>query len=172
MRRIASVQKRNFKISFIFYLSISNLVGIRYSSTAEFIQRMSIGGPLIVLRKCQICDVMHLYGVWKVDFRHYCRPRDHMSHVTTNKMAIRPVWSESSLSAWRKLGSLATHLAHSEDSDQTVRMPRLIWVFVGRIAILLVLSCRGSIIRSVYWTKWVRYASTCDPDRRFSKYVD
>ena len=27
----------------------------------------------------------------------------------------RPVWSESSLSAWRKLGSLTTHWAHSKD---------------------------------------------------------
>ena len=39
-----------------------------------------------------------------------------------------PVWSESSMSA----GSLATHWAHSEDSDQTGRMRRLIWVFAGR----------------------------------------
>ena len=39
---------------------------------------------------------------------------------------------QSSLSAWRKLGSLATHWAHSEDSDKTGRMPRLIWVFAGR----------------------------------------
>ena len=41
-------------------------------------------------------------------------------HDKTNKVAVRPaktqislgsrlVWSESSLSAWRKLGSLATH---------------------------------------------------------------
>ena len=76
-------------------------------------------------------------------------------HDKTNKMSvrppktqlnlsIRPVWSESSLSAWRKLGSLATHRAHSKDSDQTGRMPRLIWVFAGRTLILLVLSCRGS----------------------------
>ena len=46
----------------------------------------------------------------------------------TNKMAI---WSESSLSAWRKLGSLATYWAHSEDSVQTGWIPRLIclrWV--------------------------------------------
>ena len=43
-----------------------------------------------------------------------------------------PGWSESSLSAWRKLGSLATHWAHSKDSDQTGQMPRLIWVFAGR----------------------------------------
>ena len=47
---------------------------------------------------------------------------------------------KSSLSAWRKLGSLATHWAHSEDSDQTGRMPRLIWVFAGHTVILLVLS--------------------------------
>ena len=63
-----------------------------------------------------------------------------LPHDKTNKMTvrpaktqislgIRPVWSESSLSVWRKLESLATHWAHSEDSDQTGRMPRLIWVF-------------------------------------------
>ena len=34
--------------------------------------------------------------------------------------------------------------ADSEDSDQTGRMPRLIWVFAGRTLTLLVLSCRGS----------------------------
>ena len=72
-------------------------------------------------------------------------------HDKTNKMTvrpvktqisldIRPVWSESWLSAYRKLGSLATHWEHSEDSDQTGRMPRLIWVFAGRKATLLVLS--------------------------------
>ena len=66
-------------------------------------------------------------------------------HDKTNKMACAPSEdSESSLSAWRKPGSLATHLAHSEDSDQTGRMPRLIWVFDGRTVILLVLSCCSS----------------------------
>ena len=34
--------------------------------------------------------------------------------------------------AWRNLGSIAFHWAHSEDSDQTERMPRLIWVFAER----------------------------------------
>ena len=61
-------------------------------------------------------------------------------------LGIRPVWSESSLSTWRKLGSLATHWAHSKDSDQTGRMPRLIWVFTGCTLILLVSSCCGSFI--------------------------
>ena len=65
---------------------------------------------------------------------------------TQISLDIRPVWSESSLSAWRKLGSLATHWAHSKDSDQTGRLPRLIWVFAGRTVILLVLSWGGSII--------------------------
>ena len=47
---------------------------------------------------------------------------------TQISLGIRPVWSESSLSAWRNLGPLATHWVHSEDSDQTGQMPRLIWV--------------------------------------------
>ena len=34
---------------------------------------------------------------------------------TQFSLGIRQVWSESSMSAWRKLGSLATHWAHSED---------------------------------------------------------
>ena len=34
-------------------------------------------------------------------------------------LGICPVWSESSLSAWWKLGTLAAHWAHTEDSDQT-----------------------------------------------------
>ena len=68
---------------------------------------------------------------------------------TQISLGIRPVWSESSLSAWRKLGSLATHWAHSEYSDQTGRMPRLIWVFALRTVIVLVLSWGGSYTRVV-----------------------
>ena len=50
-------------------------------------------------------------------------------HVCPAKTQNRcPVWSESLLSTWRKLGSLATHWVHSEDSDQTGQMPKLIWV--------------------------------------------
>ena len=39
-----------------------------------------------------------------------------------------------------------THWAHSEDSDQTWQMPRLIGVFAGCTVILLVLSWGGSIL--------------------------
>ena len=38
---------------------------------------------------------------------------------TQISLGICPVWSQSSLSAWRKLGSLATHRAYNKDSDQT-----------------------------------------------------
>ena len=69
---------------------------------------------------------------------------------TQISLGIHPVWLESLLSAWRKLGSLATHWAHSEGSDQTGRMPRLIWVFAGRIVILLVLSWDGSDVQQKY----------------------
>ena len=59
------------------------------------------------------------------------------SHVPTVKtqisLGICPVWSEPSLSAWRKLGFLATPWVHSEDSGQTGWMPRLILVFARRI---------------------------------------
>ena len=64
---------------------------------------------------------------------------------TQKSQGIRPVWSESSLSTWRKFGSLATHWAYGEDSDQTEWISRLIWVFAGRTLTLLVLSCRGQI---------------------------
>ena len=50
---------------------------------------------------------------------------------TQINLGIRPVWSESSLSAWRSTGTLATHWAHSEDSHQTGWMPRLIRIFAG-----------------------------------------
>ena len=77
-------------------------------------------------------------------------------HDTTNIVVCAPsedsdqpghppclIW-ESSLSARRKSGSLATHFVHSEDSDQTGRMPRLNRVFAGRTVIFLVLSWGGS----------------------------
>ena len=69
-------------------------------------------------------------------------------HDKINKMSVRPaktqispVWSESSLCAqWVAKDPSFLH-ADSEYSDQTGLMPRLIWVFAGCTAILLVLSC-------------------------------
>ena len=69
--------------------------------------------------------------------KYYELPHDKTNKMTCAQRRLRSAWAsaqsdQSSLSAWRKLGSLATHWAHSEDSDQTGRMPRLIWVFAGR----------------------------------------
>ena len=51
------------------------------------------------------------------------------------KRRLRSAWAstqsgQSSLSDWLKFRSIATHKAHT-DSDQTVRMPRLSWVFAA-----------------------------------------
>ena len=75
---------------------------------------------------------------WSKAITMFCSENHHTTneppHDKTNKMTLRPaktqislgtrpVWSESSLPAWRKLGSLATHSAYSEDSDQTGGCP-------------------------------------------------
>ena len=89
-------------------------------------------------------QVSHFFFKWN-------EPR----HDKTNKIRVIPaktqislgiclVWSESSLCIqWVAKDPRFPH-ADSEDSDQTGRMPRLIWVFAGWTATLLVLSCRGS----------------------------
>ena len=52
-------------------------------------------------------------------------------HVHQAKPQISPVWSESLLCAqWIAKDPKLLHV-DSEDSDQTGRMPRLIWVFTG-----------------------------------------
>ena len=51
---------------------------------------------------------------------------------TQVSLSINPVWSESLLcSQWPAKNPRFLHV-DSEDSDQTGRMPRLIWVFTGR----------------------------------------
>ena len=57
-------------------------------------------------------------------------------------LGICPVWSESSLCAWRNIGSSATHCAHCQDFDQTGWLvlswggsPYLfLWTYPARIA--------------------------------------
>ena len=90
--------------------------------------------------------------MYRLNLKQLEPPRD-----KTNKMAvrpaktqinlgIRPVWSESSLCAqWVAKDPSFLH-ADSEDSDQSGRVPRLIWVFAGRTTSLLVLSWGGSIL--------------------------
>ena len=64
---------------------------------------------------------------------------------TQLSIGIHPDWSESSLSAWRNVGFLATHKTHGEDwSDRANAQADQ--SSLGAHAILLVLSCCGSFV--------------------------
>ena len=90
-------------------------------------------------------DISQKTLVAQLVFLQMSRDMTKLTKSVCTQPRLRSDWaSESSMSAWRKLGSLATHWVHSEDSDQTGQMPRLIWVFAGRTLTLLVLSCRSS----------------------------
>ena len=84
---------------------------------------------------------------------------------------LRSAWEstqsdQSSLSTWRKLGSLATYWAHNEDSDQTGQMPRLIWrliwVFAGHTCYKA--GCGSDCVSSwsllifLLWWYWVIFS--------------
>ena len=78
---------------------------------------------LIILSKN--LDVQNWHGELLNSFNHL------NCHNKTNKR-IRPVWSESSLYAQWVAKDPSFLQVDSEDSDQTGRMSRLIWVFAGR----------------------------------------
>ena len=113
------------------------------------------------------CNYFILNTIWSWMWFIFEPPHDKTNEMTVRpaktqiSLGMRPVWSESSLSAWKKLGSLATHWAHSEGSDQTGRMPRLIWVFAGRTVTFLVLSWGGSFAFSVPNIIWASSAKMC-----------
>ena len=65
---------------------------------------------------------------------------------TQISLGIRPVWSASSLcTQWVAKDPSFLH-ADIEDSDQTGRMPRLIWVFSGRTCLFV-----GFVVRQLYY---------------------
>ena len=129
---------------------------IRY--TSFFMKTESTYYPkwFTVREKYWYCDESHLlpregFALWAVCMwikQHFSRlmTKTNNWHVRPAKtqisLGIRPVWSESSLSAWRKLVSLATQWAHSEDSDQSLRWAhRSFCWFCHEAAHLLLLLC-------------------------------
>ena len=91
--------------------------------------RFSIFKLIIVTRKASKINVNFIsFLTWPFCMYNFQRHLNMSRRMKNQQKAFRPVWSESSLSAWRKLRSLATHWAHSEDSDRN----GLIWVFAGR----------------------------------------
>ena len=85
-----------------------------------------------VVKKLYISSEIHIFHfiLWKMS---HSTTKPNKAHIRPAKtlISIHPVWSETSLSAWRKLGSLAIHCGDSEDSDQTGQMPSVIWFFDG-----------------------------------------
>ena len=65
-------------------------------------------------------------AAWQNQQNGHCAQRRHRSAWASVQS------DQSSLSTWRNIASSPTNWAHCEDSDQTVRMSRLIWVFAGR----------------------------------------
>ena len=72
---------------------------------------------------CLLCMMLTLYVFRDIHLKYRDLSHDmtkptkwHVRPANTRiSLGICPVWSESSLSAWRNLGSLATHWVHSED---------------------------------------------------------
>ena len=65
----------------------------------------------------------------KVRKRNFGHMRPAMIQIS---LRIRAVWSESSLDAFRIAKDEKCLYTYTEDSDQTARMRRLIWIFVDR----------------------------------------
>ena len=100
-----------------------------------------------------------LIGFWFGEVRlapNIFKPR----HDKNNKMGVRPaktqislgmrpVWSESSLCAQWVAKDPECFFMRTAKTDQTGRMPRLIWVFAGRTLAFLDLTCRGSFVRKI-----------------------
>ena len=97
----------------------------------------------------------------------------HLSHLMTKptkwferpaktqiSLDIRPIWSESSLCAkWVATCKDPVFLhADSEDSDQTGRMPRLIWVFTVRTFYFV-----GFVIRRLICLWYSTFVSSLRP---------
>ena len=99
--------------------------------------RSAIVPSLLIVQKWSLYYAVKT--IWAATWQNQqneCAPSEDSDHLG--------IWSESSLSAWRNLGSLATHWVHIEDSNQTGQMSRLIWVFAGRTLVLFALSCCDS----------------------------
>ena len=69
--------------------------------------------------------------------------QNQQSECAPSEDSDQPWYPPSLCTQWVSMNPSLLH-ADSEDSDQTGRIPRLIWVFAGRTTTLLVLSRGGS----------------------------
>ena len=97
------------------------------------------------IRIWSVCPSRIIHALLHLTFQDSQRHVLHLSRLMTKptKQHVRQANNPPSLIRdfavrMKKVLSYSSHWAHSEDSDQTGRMPRLIWVFAGRTVILLV----------------------------------
>ena len=106
-------------------------------------------------------------NVRKRTFWHVCPVKTQIS------LRIRGGTSESSFSTWKNFASLAIQNVPSEDSDQTVRMSRLIWIFAGCTCPKYVLwRCETFSFEVINWrqlsgNRHFSYVISVHPDRIF-----
>ena len=105
------------------------------NDTVSMAERFHIG----FYAKCKKKNVMKCICAEYLDSRkkHFEPPYGKSNKMTfvpsedSDSLGIRPVWSESSMCAQWVDYDPSLLQADSADSDQTGRMPRLIWVFAG-----------------------------------------
>ena len=97
----------------------------RYSFSVKLYARHDL--HVLKLDTGRSTDLKHLSRGTAFPTRLHVRPAK-----TPISLRNRTVWSESSLSAWWRFGSLATYRMPCENSDQTVQIRRLIWSFARR----------------------------------------
>ena len=78
---------------------------------------------------------------------------------TQISLGIRPVWSEFSLCVQWVAKDPIVPYADSEDSDQTGRMPRLVWIIAGRLCHFVVFCL--FLTWGGWYNQFRRHASRC-----------
>ena len=126
---------------------------------------------LLIEKKVNICKICQCGSLMKMvtNRRWFEPPHDKSIKLcvcpvkTQISLGIHPVWSESSQCAqWVAEDPMFLH-AHSEDSDQTAQMPRLIWVFAERTGHFffferwLIYICSKFFIRSCTIKHFVKF---------------
>ena len=94
--------------------------------------RSSNASVHLKIRPPDISSEIHIFHfiLWKMSHSTTKPNKSHMRPAKTNEHSPSLI-TETLLSAWRNLGSLAIHWGDSEDSDLTGQMPSVIWFFDG-----------------------------------------
>ena len=94
------------------WLSCAKALFVRKTNSKK--KKTTTGSRIYLLRSSELVKNWIWAASWQNQQNGIVR-----SEKSQISLGIRQVWSESSLTAWRKPGSLATHWTHNKDTDQT-----------------------------------------------------